>query len=117
MLSQYQSSSQTRTHIDIKGQKREGGWDVEVGRWTGGECSAQVLAVWFEEKPEDVRILRGENKGVTLPHRNVVRDLTVLGSYRGGEERFEVRERRGLRIVVLVQEGRGGKIVGAVCLR
>jgi len=76
---------------------------------------AEVLAVWYEGQPADVDILRGENKGVTLPHRNVVRDLLVIGQYRSGKVVFEdPGDRRGLRMCVLVQAGRGGKILGAV---
>jgi hypothetical protein len=97
----------------------EGGRVVEVGAWEGENRdwnAAQVLAVWYEEQPADVEILRGENRGVTLPHRNVVRDLVVLGEYRGAKEVFAAPDdRMGMRVCVLVQAGRGGKILGAAC--
>ncbi|KAH6699102.1 hypothetical protein BKA61DRAFT_445623, partial [Leptodontidium sp. MPI-SDFR-AT-0119] len=90
---------------------------VEVGSWKGENRSwnaAQVVAVWYEEQPVDVVILRGENRGLTLPHRNVVRHLDVLGDYPGGKEVFEVPDdRMGMRLCVIVQAGRGGKILGA----
>lgn len=104
--------------VKLNVMAREGGRIVEVEEWQGERRdgrAAQVLAVYFEEKPTDVNILRGENRGVTLPHRNVMRDLVVLGEYRGGKEVFEVpNDRVGLRMCVLVQAGRGGKILGAV---
>ena len=120
VLSRYQSQSQSSVQIGATvkagmGMGGAGGWTVNVNGRHEGE--AQVLAVYFEEKPEDVRILRGENRGVTLPHRNVVRDLVFLENLSGDREvGVEVLERRGLRVVVLVQAGRGGKILGAVCL-
>jgi hypothetical protein len=87
--------------VEVEGEKRE--WN-----------KARILAVWYEEQPADVKILRGENRGVTLPHRNVVRDLVVIGEYGGGKGVFELPDdRMGLRMCVLVQAGRGGKILGA----
>ncbi|KAG0647450.1 hypothetical protein D0Z07_6850 [Hyphodiscus hymeniophilus] len=73
-----------------------------------------VLVVWYQVQPADVKILRGENRGVTLPHRNVVRDLSVIGQWRGGEEVFDLpAAREGLEKAVLVQAGRGGEILGS----
>jgi hypothetical protein len=90
-----------RRVVEIEGEKRE--WN-----------KARILAAWYEEQPADVKILRGENRGVTLPHRNVVRDLVVIGEYGGGKGVFELPDNRmGLRMCVLVQAGRGGKILGA----
>jgi len=73
-----------------------------------------VLAVFYEIEPAPVRILRGENKGETLPHRNIVRDIKLLGTWQGGAQEFELPAKRsGLEMAVLVQAGEGGPILGA----
>jgi hypothetical protein len=107
--------------LEINIMVEEGVQVVEVGTWKVENrdwSSAQVLVVLYEEQPADVRILKGENRGVTLPHRNVVRDLVVLGEYHGVKTVFEVPDdRMGMRSCLLVQAGRGGKSLGAACLR
>ena len=73
-----------------------------------------VLVVFYETQPEGVKILRGENRGETLPHRNVVRDIQVIGEWKGGDENFALpASRKDLEMAVLVQAGRGGEILGA----
>jgi hypothetical protein len=81
----------------------------------GSNGRGLVLAVFYESEPEPVRILRGENRGVTERYRNVVRDMQLLGTWEGGEVAVELPPRRnGLEIAVLVQAGNGGPILGAV---
>ncbi|KAH8819396.1 thioredoxin-like protein [Xylogone sp. PMI_703] len=93
----------------------EVGSDKRTVRVSGDAgVKADVLVVYYEVAPADVRILRGENRGKTLPHRNIVRDLGSIGRFEGGEGVFEVPERReGLEMVVMVQRGRGGEILSA----
>jgi len=83
-----------------------------VGGW--GQRGLVVVVVFYEGEPEPVRILRGENGGVTERYRNVVRDMQVLGTWEGGEVVVELPTRRkGLEMAVLVQAGNGGVILGA----
>jgi hypothetical protein len=74
-----------------------------------------VMVAWYDPSIVDVKIGRGENRGRTLPHQNVVRSVQRLGDVRAGDEQVFVIERRkdGLEGVVLVQEGPGGRIMGA----
>ena len=60
-------------------------------------------------------IARGENGGLTLPHRNVVKQLVKLGVWNGAAADFPVpaAAQTGLRDAVLVQKGPGGAIVAA----
>jgi hypothetical protein len=95
----------------------DGGKDVRIvreeGKWNGGG-KALVLVVEFEAEPKPVKILRGENRGVTEQYRNVVRDLQVVATWEGGDCVVELPERRrGLEMAVLVQAGDGGHILGA----
>ena len=62
-----------------------------------------------------VPIKRGENSGKTLPHRNVVRELTRLGAFDGRAVSLRLPPSRDpkLRTAVLVQAGPGGPILFA----
>lgn len=75
----------------------------------------EVWLVTYDPSQVDVDITRGENAGQTLPHVNVVKGIERLGtidSGKGGEFVMDER-RRGLRRALLVQDGRGGGILGA----
>lgn len=93
----------------------EDGRRVKIGKRDGEEMGqGDVLVVFYEIQPEDVKIWRGENRGETLPHRNVVRDMEAIGEWKGGEEEFGLPAgRKGLEMAILVQAGRGGVIIGA----
>ena len=89
----------------VRIERRDGEWR---GKW-------DVVIVFYEMQPADVKIWRGENRGETLPHRNVVRDMVAISEWQEGEEEFELpTERKGLEMAVLVQAGKGGVILGAV---
>ena len=87
--------------------------DVVLGAAQTGE-PAQVWLVRYDPRTIPVPVGRGENAGVTLPHRNVVRTLTLLGEWRGASEHFALPPAdAGLKTAVLVQSGRGGPILAA----
>jgi hypothetical protein len=65
-----------------------------------------------------VQIKNGENAGKMLSYTNVVRELTPIGIWRGQPlrvqlPRAEMMQADVQKIVVLVQEGRSGPIIGA----
>jgi hypothetical protein len=75
----------------------------------------RVIEVTYDPQFQEVAILRGENGGRTLPHRNVVKSVKVLGEWRGGQSvvNLPVRvDNEGLERVLMVQEGVGGQIIG-----
>jgi len=74
-----------------------------------------VWLVRFDPKIENVPIARGENGGLTLPHRNVVKQLVKLGVWNGAAVDFALPAATsgGLKDAVLVQKGLGGAIVAA----
>jgi hypothetical protein len=81
-----------------------------------GEPGAhQVWLVRFDPNIENVPIARGENGGLTLPHKNVVKQLLKLGEWNGRQASYAVPAagQPGLREAVLVQSGSGGAIVAA----
>ncbi|HEY2069010.1 MAG TPA: DUF1223 domain-containing protein [Rhizomicrobium sp.] len=87
------------------------GNDVALGSGAG---AAQVWLVRYDPRTISVPVARGENAGVTLPHRNVVRELTLLGEWHGAAEHFTLPAAPdGLKTAILVQSGRGGPILAA----
>ena len=65
-----------------------------------------------------VEIKAGENSGKTLTYTNIVRELTPVGIWKGQPvevhlPRAEMMQAHVQKIVVLVQEGRSGPIIGA----
>ncbi|PNA32799.1 DUF1223 domain-containing protein, partial [Pseudomonas sp. MPR-AND1A] len=54
---------------------------VAVGAGVAPAQGAEVLLVRFDPRVVNVPIRRGENGGRTLPHRNVVKELVILGTW------------------------------------
>ncbi len=75
---------------------------------------ATLWMVRYDPRIVQVPIRAGENGGRTLPHRNIVRELVKIGSWSGKAASFALPARRGpYRTAVLVQDGKGGAIIGA----
>lgn len=85
---------------------------VEIG---AGKGEAQVWLVRFDPNTVQVPIARGENEGRTLPHKNVVKQLTALGRWTGKAQAFALPPSPNAlwHDAVLVQAGTGGAIVAA----
>ncbi len=76
--------------------------------------AADVWLVRYDPRTVDVSVARGENEGVTLPHKNVVRELTRLGAWSGAAAAYPISpEPAGLATAVLIQKPRGGVILAA----
>jgi hypothetical protein len=86
---------------------------VTVG--PGPAANAQVLLVRYDPKAQQVPIRRGENGGRTLLHKNVVRELVVVGEWRGASARYTLPAAKaaGLRTVILIQDRQSGRLLGA----
>ncbi len=52
--------------------------------------SADVWLVRYDPRVQQVAIARGENEGRSLPHRNIVRQLTRLGGWSGAAQNYDV---------------------------
>ena len=75
---------------------------------------ADVWLVRYDPRIVQVPIRAGENDGRTLPHKNVVRELTRIGAWTGGAERFPIPPASGgLSTAVLVQTAGAGPILAA----
>ena len=80
--------------------------------------AADVWLVRYDSGPLNVDIGAGENSGVMIAHRNVVRSLSKLGSWRGAAARYPVPASADPRLksAVLIQGENGGAILSAARL-
>ena len=84
---------------------------VAAGRLPAG--GADVWMVRYDPRPLNVTVTRGENRGRTVPHRNVVRELVRVGSWTGRARMFRLPPPTapGLKTTVLVQARRSGQMI------
>ncbi len=93
--------------------KVEGG-AVSLGAGPAPARPADVWLVRYDPRIVQVPIKAGENDGRTLPHKNVVRELTRLGAWTGAVARFPLPPATGgLATAVLVQTQSAGPILAA----
>ncbi len=85
---------------------------IAAGRAVG---PATVWLVRYDPRVRNVNIGRGENEGRVLPHRNVVTGLRALGTWKGEAAEYVQPAYRDAnqRSAILIQQGRGGRIIAA----
>ncbi|HEX5262204.1 MAG TPA: DUF1223 domain-containing protein [Phenylobacterium sp.] len=88
---------------------------VYVGSARSPKGGGEVWLIRYDPREQDVAVKAGDNKGQTIPHRNVVREVTRLGGWRGRPVAFRLpaEPEEGLKSVVLVQAGHGGRVLAA----
>jgi hypothetical protein len=90
---------------------------AQIGAGVAPKGGADVWLVRYDPRTVQVPVKAGENNGKTLPIRNVVRQLTRLGDWRGQPAAFALPAPvDGLKSVVLVQAQRGGPILAAAAV-
>lgn len=83
-----------------------------------GTGPADVWLVRYDPRVVQVPIKAGENSGRTLPHRNVVAGLVLVGRWTGAAAGWDrPAPVAGLSEAVLVQKPGGGAIVAALKLK
>jgi hypothetical protein len=88
---------------------------VSVAAMPNANRKADVWLVRYDPRVIQVPISRGENSGVTLPHKNVVRSLINLGLWNGTAASFQIPPAPdGLSTAILVQAINGGPILSAL---
>ncbi|MFI4966454.1 MAG: DUF1223 domain-containing protein [Caulobacterales bacterium] len=87
---------------------------VYVGSARPPRGGGEVWLIRYDPREQDVAVKSGDNKGQTLPEKNVVRELKRLGAWRGRPVAFRLpaAAEEGLKTVVLVQAGHGGRVLG-----
>jgi hypothetical protein len=85
---------------------------VTVGAGSG---SAAVWLVRYDPRIQNVAIKAGENKGRTIPHRNIVRQLVKLGSWNAKAADYALPKSpsAAYKTAILVQRTGGGAIYSA----
>jgi hypothetical protein len=87
---------------------------AEIGASQAPAQGADVWLVRYDPSLIEVPVLRGENAGKTLPHRNIVRELVRLGGWSGEAERFSLPAGDPtLSTAILVQTSGAGPILAA----
>ncbi len=91
-----------------------GNGTVSIGSGRTGQ-PANVWLIRYDPRQHQVPIRAGENGGRTLPHKNIVREVHLLGKWKGAAASFAVpgTDNAILRSAILVQEGPGGAILAA----
>jgi hypothetical protein len=91
------------------------GGKVEIGAGRAPRTAATVWLVRYDPRVRDVPIRRGENGGKTLPHRNIVVELSALGRWTGRAATYDLPRPSdgGLATAILIQTGKAGPILAA----
>jgi hypothetical protein len=103
----------------IAGDRGAGGPAVSIGPGSVAISAgpprkgADVWLVRYDPRIVRVPIKRGENGGRTLPHKNVVRQLTRIGRWNGSAEKLPIPAPADpiLRTAILIQSPGGGPIL------
>lgn len=87
---------------------------VDVGSGRAPKGGGEVWLVRYDPREQETAVKSGDNRGQTIVQKNVVRELKKLGSWRGRPVAFRLPPptEDGLKTVVMIQAGRGGRIVG-----
>lgn len=97
---------------------RTGGDRVGVGSGRVPSGGAEVVAVTFTPGPQEVVIARGDNRGRTVRHMNVVRSVRTLGEWTGRPALYALPGTRepGQAVAILVQAKEDRRILNAAVL-
>lgn len=108
--------SAARAPIDAPDIQFIGKARVAVGSGPVPRGGGEVWLVRFDPREQDIAVKRGDNKGQTLVHRNVVRELVKLGPWAGKPRlyRLPTAADAEYKTVILVQGAKGGRILGVL---
>jgi len=88
---------------------------VYVGSGRPPRGGGDVWLIRYDPRDQEVAVKSGDNKGQTIPQKNVVRELKRLGAWRGRPVAFHLpaASEDGLKTVVLLQGAHGGRVLAA----
>jgi hypothetical protein len=89
---------------------------VAVGSGPAPRGGGEVWLVRFDPREQQIAVKRGDNKGQTLVHKNVVRELVRLGPWAGKPKlyRLPAQTDDDLQTVIIGQGAKGGRILGVL---
>lgn len=87
---------------------------VDVGSGRVPKGGAEIWLIRYNPREVEVVVKAGDNRGETVVQKNVVRQMTRLGLWRGRPQAFRLPAPAddGLKTVVVVQQPRGGRVLG-----
>mgnify|MGYP001556485877 FL=1 len=87
---------------------------VDVGSGRAPKGGGEVWLIRYDPREQDVVVKSGDNRGQTIVQKNVVREVKRLGAWRGRPTAYRLPPSSddGLKSVVIVQAGRGGRVLG-----
>jgi hypothetical protein len=88
---------------------------VYVGSARAPKGGGEVWLMRYDPKVQEVVVKTGDNKGQIIIEKNVVREVTRLGAWRGSPAAFRLppADEDGLKTVIVVQGAKGGRVLGA----
>jgi hypothetical protein len=87
---------------------------VAVGAGIAPVAGADVWLARYDPRTIEVAVRHGENSGCTLPHKDVVREMILLGHWRGEAAMFPVPDSEAeLAEAAIVQAAESGPILAA----
>jgi len=94
---------------------RDSGESVGVGSGRAPRGGAEVWAVVYRPGTQDVQVEGGDNRGQTVRHINVVREIARLGDWSGRPMLFSLPDdvAEGEAVIVMVQARTDRRILGA----
>lgn len=94
---------------------RDSGDHVGVGSGLAPNGGAEVWAVTYRPGPQTVEVEGGDNRGQSVRHMNVVREIEKLGDWRGRPLLFPLPDdlEDGEAVVVMIQAKDDRRILGA----
>ena len=86
---------------------------VDVGSGPFPRGGGDVWLIRYDPREQDVVVKKGDNRGQTIAHKNVVREIRRLGAWRGRPTAYRLppASEDGLATVVVVQGPHGGRIL------
>ncbi|MFT4252266.1 MAG: DUF1223 domain-containing protein [Caulobacter sp.] len=89
---------------------------VAVGSGSVPRGGAEVWLVRFDPRKQEIAVKRGDNRGQTIVHRNVVRELVKLGAWTGRPKMYRLPEGHDdeLQTAIIVQGVKGGRVLGVL---
>ena len=90
------------------------GGNVSIAASRAPAQGADVWVANYDPRTVQVAISAGENGGRTIPHRNIVHQLTKVGHWTGAATSYALPQTSaGLATAVFLQAGRGGPVIAA----
>jgi hypothetical protein len=102
-----------RAPVDPPEVKFIGKRRVDVGSGKAPRGGADVWLVRYDPRAQEIVVKSGDNRGQTMVQKNVVREITRLGTWRGRATAYHAPKSAedGLKTVLLVQAARGGRLI------